>query len=194
MKINLIESIKEKGEFYLDPWPHMIVKNVLDENLADMLGENWPTIGLESDVGKTVNIAVSDPQKIHPLWQKFYTDIIEQGYDLNRYMCEVFKGFCKSHNPKEKFDEIRLRIVKEDQERMIKPWHTDNKRKKFTGLMYFDNPVGRLELFNFETTKVIEPESNMYVFWPSSKETVHRFFAGPGTRKSVSISANHLKE
>ena len=192
MEINLIDSLKEKSEFYLDPWPHVIVNQVFSSKIADSLGKSWPKIGEESKNGKRLNLTMeSAPNEI---WKSFYNSIInEQNEDLNHFMCETFKGFCKPYEVEPTFDDIVLRYNEEREERMIKDWHIDGDRKKFTGLMYFNNPIGRLELTNCETTKVIEPKHNMYVFWAHSEEAVHRFFAGPGTRHSLSLSAHYPK-
>lgn len=190
MDFDLIYEIKSKGEFYLEPWPHVIVNQVLDPKIADLLGENWPDEGVSGRVGKKLQLTKESAP--NEAWKNFYDTIItKQGQDLNLFMCETFKNFCTPFESETPFDEIALRLNEEPEERMIKNWHVDNARKKFTGIMYFENPVGRLELSNCETTKSIEPKHNMYVFWAASEETVHRFFAGPGTRKSLSLSAHY---
>lgn len=192
MDFDLIYEIESKAEFYPEPWPHVIVNQVLDPNLADLLSENWPDNGSNTSVGKKLKL--TEESAPNEVWKNFYSNIIiEQGQDLNQFMCETFKNFCKPFEFETPFDEISLRLNEEPEERIIKNWHVDDARKKFTGIMYFGNPVGRLELSNFETIKSIEPKHNMYVFWAASEETVHRFFAGPGTRKSLSLSAHYPK-
>jgi hypothetical protein len=189
-KMNAISVINDSEKIFLtrSPFPHVIIKDALPQELADQLTSEFPIMNFDiSSNNKRIDISASKVQKdnnISSLWKEFID--YHSSNDFFREVIELFKP-CLSDNEYESYLKFSsgIRGIDSHKEKQVlldaqisintpviktnsvRKAHVDNTNKLFSGLYYLrspdDNSIGGdLELLNWKNSYTDKQKIKFY--------------------------------
>lgn len=178
----------QKYQYFEEPWPHILIENVLPEHVADYMLHNWPEGKPYSDI---VHFGADVDDPVYNDFEKI--NFIERADEILSLSAKIF-GDEKSNDCD--LDGLAYRELKASESYLFRDWHTDNPNKKYHGILYIGSGPNAAFVAKNEKTgaeKIYEYEHNRFLWWRNTPETVHKFYTGTGSRKTISISADFLK-
>ena len=176
-------------QYFTEPWPHIVIENVLPDDVAEYMLNNWPE-GQDYGVIKTFGAGNDDP--VHAEFER--VNFIERADDILMTSAQIF-------NDDDAFDcdldGLIYRDLKADEPCLVRDWHIDNTEKKYHGILYIGSVKDAAFVARNDETcleKVYEYEHNRFLWWRNTPETMHKFYSGTGSRKTISISADFIGE
>ncbi len=177
-------------QYFNEPWPHIVIENVLPDDVADYMLKNWPE---GQPYGSWVrNFGAGNDDPVHAKFER--VNFIERTDDILKTSAEIFGDNdvfdCD-------LDGLIYRDLKSDESYLVRDWHIDNPEKKYHGMLYIGSGKDASFVARHDKTgleKVYEYKHNRFLWWRNTPETMHKFYSGTGSRKTISISADFIGE
>ncbi len=172
-------------EYYESPWPHIVINNVLPDDVADYMLRNFPTPG-SSEKEQRQKKFLGCPDDL--VFQEFAVENMSRQREFHTALNEIFK------QPHEDLSNGRLSFkCSEPREsfQVLKKWHTDAADKKYKVLMYLGSGEGGwLELGNPLTKELkrYEYTHNRAVIYNNSELAFHQFYSASVNRYTIGFS------
>ena len=202
-------------QYFEEPWPHVIIENALPNDAAERMLICWP-----ENSHRHYGNAVKYPDKWHGDYKdQVFNDFekinfVDRADDMLKKLAEIFDepnfDDCKIDGVlynNIKFDEnLKYKkienVVSETgeivgQKKMLKHWHVDNLRKKYLGLLYIGSGENSEFIAKNKKTgvdKTYEYEHNRFIIWRNTSDTLHKFYCGVESRKTIMIEFNWLNQ
>lgn len=176
-------------QYFEEPWPHIVIENVLPEDVADHMLHNWPDIaGFGPRFLEFGGFGIDTEDPILLEFER--VNFFERADDILKMSAEIFKDELVDDCD---LDGFMYKDHKYQTPTLIRDWHTDNPNKKYNGILYIGSgPNAQFVAKNKKTKieKTYEYEHNRLIWWRSNSESWHKFYSGVGSRKTMSISAD----
>ena len=182
--------LKNTPTFHKDPWPHLVINNVLPEDVANYMLEHFPEPGPSEkeqkynqrrggfiddkvyDEFRLVNQLMSD--EIFEIVDDAFGDLTTDEYTLSDF---TYRKQPPQWPPV-----------------LLKDWHTDLPNKKYHAMLYLGNGDGgwfelRDEKRNFE--KRYAYIHNRMILWRNDDDTLHRFWSSNNCRHTIGFAIEY---
>lgn len=181
-------------EYFEEPWPHIVIENVLPLDAAEHMLNNWPVCMPYREKGEVY------PLKGLPEFGAKYGDPVFDEFERVNYVErteEILKLSAKIFQDKHwddcDLDGLFYKEAKKDYPVLLRDWHIDALSKKYHGILYIGSgPQGEFMMWNKQTDekKAYEYTHNRFIYWRNTADTFHKFYSSTPSRKTISISAD----
>ena len=201
-------------QYFEEPWPHIVIENVFPEDAAERMLNNWPDNLPPRGLGDPAYYEdkwYSDHKD--QIFDDFeQVNFIDRADDVLKALAEAFNepvfDDCDidglMYRDDNKFSELQehyqmIDVISEagkivGQKKMMRDWHTDGPNKKYHGMLYIGSGENSECIAKNKKTgidKTYEYRHNRLIMWRNTPDTVHKFYCGVESRKSISIAANY---
>lgn len=171
---------------YLDePWPHIVIDNVLPNDVAGYMLANFPSAGSsEKEQRQNKFIGYSDD----PVFKEFHDINEARQQEFHETLNDIFS------QPKEDLINTRysFKTTKPREVYQVeKKWHTDKSDKKYKVLIYLGSGKGGwYEMANPDTKQIkkYEYQHNRAIIYNNSEQCFHRFYSSNVDRHTIGFS------
>ena len=156
-KLSVLKKFNPGQHFFTDPFPHVVIRNCLDDDIYQRLYENFP-VKLIKDNFNIIqehtyrclanDVLVEKKIPVHPIWQEFFEYHTSQDYF--KTVIKLFEKYMPNYQWLEQ-QTARIRntqgdtkVVTDTQFVVHQPYHTttrtthiDNPIEFYAGLLYF---------------------------------------------------------
>ena len=190
-------------QYFEEPWPHIVIENVLPKKIADHMLHNWPETNVYNESHKK-EIDRSDvllepilnfgANSDDPIYEEFeYVNFVQR-------TDEILETAAKIFNDPDPYDcdltDLVYREVKRkasDPVVLVRDWHTDKPQKKYNSILYIGSGENAgFQALNKKTgiDKMYEYRHNRLIWWRNTREAVHRFYSGNASRKTINLASD----
>ena len=208
-------------QYFEEPWPHIIIENVLPEDAAERMLNNWPDNLPPRGLG--------DPAYYEDKWFSDHKDQVFDDFEQVNFIDradDVLKALAEAFNEPvfddcdidglmyrdDKFSNLPAKqktaqdligkienVISETgeiigQKKIMRGWHLDNPNKKYHGMLYIGSGENSEFVAGNEKTgidKTYEYRHNRLIMWRNTPDTLHKFYCGVESRKTISIACNY---
>lgn len=182
--------IENTVQVYKDPWPHLVINNVLPKDVASYMLQFFPNPGpseKEQKYNQRRGGYWDDP--VFTLFQKTNQQRQEELFEI------VDDAFGDLTTDEYTLSDFTFR--KEPPQWppvLLKDWHTDLPNKKYHAMLYLGNGDGgwlemRDEKRNFE--KRYAYIHNRMILWRNADDTLHRFWSSNNSRQTIGFAIEY---
>lgn len=182
--------LKNTAQVYKDPWPHIVINNVLPEDVANYMLNKFP------DPGPSAK-----EQKYNQRRGGYKDDPTFANFELENELAKVclFEDIDDAFNDLTT-DEYTLSDFTYRKQPpqwppvLLKDWHTDLPNKKYHAMIYLGEGNGgwlemRDEKRNLE--KRYEYTHNRMILWRNADDTLHRFWSSDNCRHTIGFAIEY---
>ena len=199
-------------QYFEEPWPHIVIENVLPDDAAECMLNNWPKNIPERSIEKYYDNTWFAGHKVKVFEDFEQVNFIDRADDVLKTLAKAFNepvvydcdidGLVYRHstfsNPHEQYeivDVISESGKKVGEKKRMRDWHIDFQDKKYHGMLYIGSGENSEFVARNEKTgidKAYEYSHNRLIMWRNTPDTVHTFYCGVESRKTISIAAHFL--
>lgn len=182
----------QKYQYFEEPWPHIVIENVLPEDAAGRMLNNWPDNLPPRGLG--------DPTYYEDQWFSGCKDKVFDDFERVNFIDkadDVLKALAETFN-EPVFDDCDIDGLMYRDDKFsnlpLRDWHVDNPNKKYHGMLYIGSGENSEFVARNEKTgidKTYEYRHNRLIMWRNTPDTLHKFYCGVESRKTISIAANY---
>jgi hypothetical protein len=169
-------------KYFNDPWPHIVIDDVLPIDVADYMLVNFPAAG-DSEKEQRQNKFRGYPED--PVFKEFIDINQARQQEIEETLSGIFQ------QPKEDLKTTRYAFKTTNvynHYHIEKKWHTDNPHNKYMVLMYFGSGEGGwFEMANPETKQLKRYRyiHNRAIIYNNAEQCFHRYYSSNITRRSM---------
>lgn len=173
-----------------DPWPHLVIDNLLPEDVATHLLNTFPDPGhteKEQQYYQRRGNYINDP--IH---KEFAEVNAARQTDIFEIVDDAFEDMSTDEYTLSEFTYRKQPPT--SQPTLIKDWHTDLPTKKYHAMIYLgEGEGGWLELLdqNSSTTKRYSYTHNRMILWRNDTNSFHRFWSANTCRLTIGFAIQY---
>lgn len=156
-KLSVLQKFDPTKHFFTDPFPHVIIKNCIEDDLYQRLYENFPVNLIKNNFnlieGHTYrcladHVLYQKKIDVHPIWKEFFD--YHTSEDYFKKVIKIFEKFMPNYSwlaqqkSRVRGTEGDTRVVTDTQFVVHQPHHTttrtnhiDNPIEFYAGLLYF---------------------------------------------------------
>jgi len=178
-------------QYFNEPWPHIVIENVLPKNAADRMLNNWPdnlpTRGKDYSYYDDEWFSGHKDQVFHDFEQ---VNFIDRADDVLKALAEAFNETVVDDCDIEGLlyrDDIPSNLP-------LRDWHVDYPSKKYHGILYIGSGENSEFVAGNKKTGIDKPyeyRHNRLIMWRNTPDTFHKFYCGVKSRKTISIAVNY---
>ena len=172
-------------QYFNDPWPHIVIDEVLPIDVADYMLANFPSTG-NTEKEQRQNKFIGYPED--PIFKEFDMVNTDRQQEFHNTLNTIFS------QPREELINTRysFKITKTCETYQIqKKWHTDKSDKKYMILMYFGSGDGGwYEMANPKTKQLkrYEYTHNRAIIYNNAEQCFHRYYSSSIDRRSMAFA------